>query len=76
MATETPNFFAELWELAKTAGPFATCLLLLIWVKTDRERLRLQGERDALLERVLGSVQKMSDAMEATLALVKDKRRT
>lgn len=74
-ASETPNFFSELWELAKTAGPFATCLMLLIWFKTDRERLKLQGERDALLERVLVVSQKMVDAMEATLALVKEQRR-
>jgi hypothetical protein len=62
---EGANFMSDLWLAAKTAGPFATMLMLLIWYKTDRERLKLQTERDALLERVLNTMDKVAGAMEA-----------
>lgn len=64
------NFLTDLWQMAKTAGPFATCLMLVIWFKCDRERLKLQSERDALLERVLKNNDKVGDTMQAALALI------
>lgn len=43
----------DIWDFAKTAGPFGTVLTFYVWQRADAERRKLQGERDALLERVL-----------------------
>lgn len=43
----------DIWEFAKGAGPFGTVLMWYVWQRSDNERRKLQGERDALLERVL-----------------------
>lgn len=68
------NFTTELWEAAKQAGPFSTMVILLIWFKTDRERLKLQNERDALLERMLKSNEGLSAAI-ADVVKVAERRR-
>lgn len=59
-----PNWLADMWTAAKQAGPFGTLLMLIIWWKTDAERLRLQRDRDALLERVVKALEAAADAME------------
>lgn len=43
----------DVWELAKGAGLFGTALMWYVWQRESNERRKLQGERDALLERVL-----------------------
>jgi len=52
-AAAEPNFARDMWEFAKGAGPFGTVLMWYVWQRADNERRKLQGERDALLERVL-----------------------
>jgi hypothetical protein len=43
----------ELWEAARTAGPFGNLLLLFILWRVNKERRELLEQREALLERVL-----------------------
>lgn len=33
-----PNLLQDLWELAKTAGPFGTVLMIYLWLRCDKER--------------------------------------
>jgi hypothetical protein len=69
------NFVVDIWEAAKAASPFATMVIMVIWLKTDRERLKLQGERDALLERVLKSNEELSSAIESIIKVAESRRR-
>lgn len=47
------SMLTEIWNAAKAAGPFGNLLLLFLLWDAMKERKKLQGERDALLERVL-----------------------
>lgn len=55
---------SDLWEMAKAAGPFGTCLMLTLFFLERRDRMKLQGERDALLERVLMSITQQTEAVK------------
>lgn len=60
----------QLWELARTAGPFGTAIMFYIWMRTDKERRKNQKEKDLLLERVLTSMNKVNEALrDLTLLL-------
>lgn len=65
-----------LWEAAKTAGPFANFLLLSLWWLERTDRVRLQRERDALLERVLSAMNAGSHALQEATRLITSKVRT
>ena len=43
MHAEFPNL-ADIWELAKAAGPFGTGLMLLLYLRVDRERKAMTRE--------------------------------
>jgi len=46
-----PNFFLDLWETAKQAGPFASMFLLLaVWV-LNNERKAERAKYDSLVAR-------------------------
>lgn len=57
---------SDLWEMAKAAGPFGTCLMLTLFFLERRDRMRLQSERDALLERVLVSINEQTEVVKDT----------
>lgn len=65
-----PNFLLDLWASAKQAGPFATMLMVYLWYLERKDRLKLQGERDALLERVLTIINTMSISLTTVGASV------
>lgn len=56
------NFFSDLWQMAKQAGPFATCLLLVALFLVNRERREERSRNDALIDRTHKA---MTDATEA-----------
>jgi hypothetical protein len=47
------NFVQDIWNTVQQAGPFASMLLLYMWLRSEAERRKLQDERDGLLERVV-----------------------
>ena len=57
------TLFMQAWEAAKLAGPFGTMLMFAMWWRADAERVKLQTERDALLERVLTSINAVGEAI-------------
>ncbi len=57
------NSLVDLWGAIQKAGPFAGMIMFYLWWKTDGERLKLQSERDALLERVLDSMNTASSSI-------------
>lgn len=65
------SFPADIWEAAKTAGPFGTMLGLMLWWLERNDRLRLQRERDALLERVLSTANNLTDMVKEAIRLVR-----
>lgn len=60
----------DLWEAAKTAGPFGTLLLMVLWWLERGDRVRLQRERDALLERVLTTMHASSASIQDAIRLI------
>lgn len=67
-------FVTDIWETAKTAGPFGMLFLLgALWYLNGRLAMadaradKLQNERDALLERVLNAISDVADAMGETV---------
>jgi hypothetical protein len=67
----TESFLQDLWNLAKQAGPFSTLIMLFLWWRADTERLRLQAERDALLERTITSILSATHAIQEATNLIK-----
>jgi hypothetical protein len=47
------HFFADLWELAKTAGPFGTILMLYLWALANSERKDCQKNYNDLQKEML-----------------------
>ena len=77
-----PNFWIDLWELAKNAGPFGTCLMIIMWFLERQERLKIRALLDALFERTLAGLnsgvtatEKFNDTLEK-LGDVIGRRRT
>lgn len=64
----------DLWEAAKTAGPFGTLLMGFIWWLERTDRVRLQKERDALLERVLTTASSLTETVREAIRLVRRER--
>lgn len=62
-----------LWEAARTAGPFGTLLMLVLWWLERVDRVRLQRERDALLERVLTTMNAGSTAIHEATHVIRSK---
>lgn len=50
-----PNFWVSVWDLARTAGPFGTVLMLTMWYLERQERLKIRDLYDKLFERVLSA---------------------
>lgn len=59
-----------LWDAARSAGPFAGLIMLSLWWLERADRIRLQRERDALLERVLVTMHASSKAIEDATRLI------
>lgn len=57
------DFFKDIWELAKNAGPFGTILMLYLWSRSDKERREAQAQ----LSVVSLAQTKAAIALEATL---------
>lgn len=55
----------DLWQAAKVAGPFANMLLLVLWFLERKDRVRLQTERDALLERVINGMHAATTSIDS-----------
>lgn len=65
------DVFKELWELARTAGPFATLLLMyLLW---DERKDRKKAQQDTTTV-AIGTI-KASHAVETALRALGAKRR-
>jgi hypothetical protein len=60
----------DLWEAAKSAGPFAGLIMLALWWLERADRVQLQRERDALLERVLTTMHASSAAIQEATRLI------
>lgn len=56
------DIFRELWELAKTAGPFGSVLLFFLWYRREIQCTDLQKRYDALLERTLNALNNSSNS--------------
>lgn len=63
--------FSMLWELARTAGPFATVFATFIWWLERSERVRIQKEKDAMSERVVVGLFQASEAVKESTDLLK-----
>lgn len=64
------GFPAALWELARTAGPFGAVLGLVMWWLERADRIKLQRERDGLLERVLIALHGGTQAIEEATRVI------
>jgi hypothetical protein len=58
------SWLTDIWGAAQKAGPFATMLVLYIWYLERNDRLKLQGERDNLLERYIGALNNVNMTLE------------
>lgn len=63
------NAAAELWEMAKTAGPFSTCLLLYLYLDERNERRVVAAKLNEVLERSVKIISEVRMTMEAWLAV-------
>lgn len=72
------NFWMDLWEAAKLAGPFGTLFALMIWWLERQERLqeriRLREIYTSMLERVLLGLEHSAAATEKLSELFSRKR--
>lgn len=72
-----PNFWADLWDMAKAAGALGTGILGLILYRVDKERIKYRDDYFALVERVLPLIQQGVNAQEKLgEVLSSPKRRT
>lgn len=60
----TVDFWSELWELGKAAGPFGTAIMGIMWWRADQERIKNRSDYDALVERVLPLIDRGVTAQE------------
>lgn len=67
------SWLAELWSLAKQAGPFATLLMFFFWWRAEQERKALSDAHNALLERVLTAMNSAANAVSSLNELFKGK---
>jgi hypothetical protein len=58
------SWLTDIWGAAQKAVPFATMLVLYIWYLERNDRLKLQGERDQLLERYIGALNNVNMTLE------------
>ena len=62
------KYLTELWEAAKTAGPFGTLLMLIIAYAVNQERRAIQKRcddlRDELLERTINAIHTGADTVK------------
>lgn len=45
-----PEFWPDVWDLVKSAGPFGAGLMLIMWWLERTERLKTRAQLDELLE--------------------------
>lgn len=64
------EFFKDLWEAAKLAGPFGTLLMLVVWLRTDNERRSLQKKFDTLSEETLEMMNGVKESMRDVYMLL------
>lgn len=68
------QFLPALWELARTAGPFGTVLMLLMWWREARARDKLQLQHTDLLERMITANNELAEAVSAVNMLLQLQR--
>lgn len=68
------SFWSDLWDLAKTAGPFGTAYATLMWWLERNERVSRSIKYDALLERVLTAMATGTAAIEKFSELIARRR--
>jgi hypothetical protein len=65
------SWLADLWQAAKVGGPAMT-IMTLLWYLERTDRLRLQKERDALLERCLNALNSGNTVLEGIKDAIKE----
>lgn len=60
----------DLWEAAKNAGTFGAMIMTALWWLERMDRIRLQRERDSLLERVLTAMHAATTAIQEATRLI------
>lgn len=63
------DILAELWGMAKQAGPFASALLLALWWLEREERKSERIKNDALVDR-------LNEGLANSTAAIRDLRET
>lgn len=66
---------ADLWELAKTAGPFSTLLLLYLYLDERKERRLVAAKLNEVLERSVKIIGEVRATMETWLTVFARERR-
>lgn len=59
----------DIWELAKTAGPFSTMLLLYLYLDERRERRSLAVKLNEVLERSTRIIGEVRTTMETFISV-------
>lgn len=83
---ENAGFLKELWEMAKLAGPFGTCILGVLYYLERKEKTALQARMDLkddadekyraeLLERVLTAINSANNALKGLTDMLAGHRR-
>lgn len=63
-AGATPDLVSGIWNATQQAGVFGAMLMFYMWLRSEAQRVKLQDERDALLERVLTAMIGGTEAMK------------
>jgi hypothetical protein len=63
MAVAGVDILSDLWEAAKTAGPFGTLLMLILYYRQDGERRQLLADYKALLRETLDGLNSTRNAV-------------
>jgi len=72
-----PNFWGEMWEMAKAGGAFTTGAMAVIVWKLDKERIKYRDDYNALVERMLPLFQQSTELQQQVKdVLTGPKRRT
>lgn len=65
-----PSFWADIWELAKAAGPFGTLLMLVMYWLERQDRLKVRGQLDDLTERVVVAMTNSTNTLSELLKIL------
>jgi pyoverdine/dityrosine biosynthesis protein Dit1 len=66
------TMLADVWAAAKVAGQFGAMIMTLLWYLERKERLKLQGEKDNLLERALTAFMTSNNLLDKIQAAIQE----